>query len=228
MDIAVRSEGLSTLGDPARSAPAHRPVPRGDLPPPPSPDAWLNELAATAATGDRQAVERLAGHIQPMIQRYCRARIARTAGGSEAADDIAQEACLGIFAALPRYYGKNYPFNALAYRIAANKVADHYRRQGTNRSTLVENPPELGDPDPTPEKAMLDRELSERLQLLLSALGGREREIITLRLVVGMSAEETAQAIGSTRGAIRVAQHRALAKLRALLAASKAPELEHA
>ena len=199
-----------------------------DRPTPPSPDAWLNELAALAATGDRPAVDRLARHVQPMIQRYCRARIGRAAGGHEAADDIAQEACLGIFAALPGYYGKNYPFNALAYRIAANKVADHYRRQGTNRSTLMENPPERGDPGPTPEKAALDHELSERLQLLLGILGSREREIVTLRVVVGLSADETAQTIGSTRGAIRVAQHRALAKLRAVLAESRAPaELEH-
>jgi RNA polymerase sigma-70 factor (ECF subfamily) len=32
--------------------------------------------------------------------------------------------------------------------------------------------------------------------------------------VVGLSAEETANAVGSTAGAVRVAQHRALARLR--------------
>ena len=35
-----------------------------------------------------------------------------------------------------------------------------------------------------------------------------------LRVVVGLSAEETAVAVGSTPGAVRVAQHRAVAKLR--------------
>lgn len=185
-----------------------------------SPEPWLNELADLAASGDRAAVDRLAAQVQPMIMRYCRARIGRAAGGFEAADDIAQEACLGIFAALPGYLGKDYPFAALAYRIAANKVADHYRRRATNRTTPMESPPDRGDPGPTPEKVLVDNEQSERLQLLLSMLGSREREIVTLRLAVGMSAEETAHALGSTRGAIRVAQHRALGKLRAVLADS--------
>jgi hypothetical protein len=38
--------------------------------------------------------------------------------------------------------------------------------------------------------------------------------VLVLRVAVGMSAEETAQAVGSTTGAVRVTQHRALARLR--------------
>lgn len=49
---------------------------------------------------------------------------------------------------------------------------------------------------------------------LLSTLPEKHREILILRLVVGMSAEETAAAVGSTAGAVRVAQHRAIAKLK--------------
>ena len=50
---------------------------------------------------------------------------------------------------------------------------------------------------------------------LLAILPEKQREILILRVVVGMSAEETAEAVGSTAGAVRVAQHRALAKLKA-------------
>jgi RNA polymerase sigma-70 factor (ECF subfamily) len=49
---------------------------------------------------------------------------------------------------------------------------------------------------------------------LLGTLPAKHREILVLRLVVGLSAEETAAAVGSTAGAVRVAQHRALAKLK--------------
>ncbi|MGH3816140.1 MAG: sigma factor-like helix-turn-helix DNA-binding protein, partial [Pseudonocardiaceae bacterium] len=45
----------------------------------------------------------------------------------------------------------------------------------------------------------------------------KQREILVLRVVVGLSAEETAEAVGSTPGAVRVAQHRALGKLRNVL-----------
>lgn len=183
---------------------------------------WFNELAADASTGDHLARERLAGYVQPMIQRYCRTRIGRGAGGHDTADDVAQEACLGIFAALPRYYGKNHPFNSFAYRIAANKVADHYRKLSANRATTMEDPPERSDSAPTPEDTAIGRELSGRVQLLLSLLDDREREIVSLRIVVGLSAAETAREVGSTSGAIRVTQHRALVKLRTALAESRA------
>ena len=45
----------------------------------------------------------------------------------------------------------------------------------------------------------------------------KQREILVLRVVVGLSAEQTADAVGSTPGAVRVAQHRALSRLRKVL-----------
>ena len=56
-------------------------------------------------------------------------------------------------------------------------------------------------------------ELSEALR----QLPNRQREILLLRVVAGLSAEETAEMVGSTPGAVRVAQHRALVGLRAAL-----------
>ena len=54
---------------------------------------------------------------------------------------------------------------------------------------------------------------------LLDNLPDAQQEILRLRVGVGLSADETAEALGMTAGAVRVAQHRALAKLRVLLAA---------
>lgn len=181
-------------------------------------DSRQNELAALAAEGNQQAANRLLELIRPAIVRYCRARIGRSMGTFDAADDVSQEACLGIYVALPSYRGKSYPFIALAYRIAANKVADHFRKQHSNRSTLVDEVPETGDRLPNPEETLIGKELTERVNRLLGVLGDKQREILILRLVVGMSAEETAQTLGSTCGAVRVAQHRAISKLRAVLA----------
>lgn len=52
---------------------------------------------------------------------------------------------------------------------------------------------------------------------LLRILPDKQREIVVLRIVVGLSAEETAGVVGSTAGAVRVAQHRALTRLRKIL-----------
>ena len=58
-------------------------------------------------------------------------------------------------------------------------------------------------------------------QSATGVLPTQQQEILTLRVAVGMSTEETAAALGMTAGAIRVAQHRALTRLREMLADSE-------
>ncbi|HWN28280.1 MAG TPA: sigma factor-like helix-turn-helix DNA-binding protein, partial [Actinomycetospora sp.] len=68
-----------------------------------------------------------------------------------------------------------------------------------------------------PEQHALEMSASAEMRALLAQLPAKQREILVLRVVVGLSAEETALAVGSTPGAVRVAQHRAVAKLRGVL-----------
>jgi RNA polymerase sigma-70 factor (ECF subfamily) len=70
-----------------------------------------------------------------------------------------------------------------------------------------------------PEQAALDADSMTRMSALLEILPDKQRDILILRVVVGLSAEETAQAVGSTAGAVRVAQHRALARLKSAIGA---------
>ena len=87
------------------------------------------------------------------------------------------------------------------------------RRPGTGRSRC--RTCRIGwSPADGPEQHTLRVELSEEMGRLLEKLPEKQREILVLRVVVGLSAEETAEAVGSTPGAVRVAQHRALARLR--------------
>jgi len=53
----------------------------------------------------------------------------------------------------------------------------------------------------------------------LAALTEGQREILWLRVVVGLSAEETAAVVGGTPEQVRVTQHRALNRLRRELGA---------
>jgi RNA polymerase sigma-70 factor (ECF subfamily) len=59
-------------------------------------------------------------------------------------------------------------------------------------------------------------ELKVLIDGLLATLSDKQREIVVLRVVAGLSSEQTADAVGSTPEAVRVAQHRALARLRKL------------
>lgn len=55
---------------------------------------------------------------------------------------------------------------------------------------------------------------------MLDTLSDKARNIVILRVFVGLSAEETAEVVDSTPGAVRVAQHRALAQLRKVVEAT--------
>jgi RNA polymerase sigma-70 factor, ECF subfamily len=174
----------------------------------------LDAVVAEAVAGNRDALREVLEIIRPIVVRYCRARVGATERSGLSADDVAQEVCLAAITALPRYKDQGRPFLAFVYGIAAHKVADAHRAAARNRADPTDVVPERFSLEAGPEQMALDSESSARMNKLLSVLPEKQREILILRVVVGMSAEETAEAVGSTPGAVRVAQHRALARLK--------------
>lgn len=122
--------------------------------------------------------------------------------------------------ALPRYQDQGRPFLAFVYGIAAHKVADAHRAAARNRAEPTDSVPERYSLESGPEQMAINVDAGERMNALLQVLPEKQREILILRVVVGLSAEETAEAVGSTAGAVRVAQHRALAKLKTQITAT--------
>jgi len=189
------------------------PVPSG-----PAFDAEVNALARAAAAGDRRALDALLRRVGPLFVRYCRGRLGTRSTGVAAAEDVAQEIVLAVCTSLARYRELDTPFMAFAYGIARNKVADAYRAASRDRSAPTDDLPEGVDTHAGPEQAVVGTSELAGLMELVDRLHGQQREIVVLRVLGQLSAEETAQAIGSTAGAVRVAQHRAMAKLRGWLA----------
>ena len=182
------------------------------------PGERLDAVVAEAVAGSRDALREVGEIIRPNVIRYIRARIGSSERVGLSADDVAQEVCLAAIQALPRYQDQGRPFLAFVYGIASHKVADAHRAAGRNRSEPTEVVPERLSLDAGPEQMALNSDSAARMQKLLAVLPEKQREILTLRIVVGMSAEETAEAVGSTPGAVRVAQHRALARLKSEIA----------
>ncbi len=175
----------------------------------------LADLVSAAVDGSRAGIASLLSRIRPLVLRYCRARVGNWGATSVSAEDVAQEACLAVLTALPSYRDQGRPFLAFVYGIAAHKVADAHRAAGRNRAEPVsEAPDSMADPADGPEQRAMQAELATRMSTLLEALPDKQREILILRVVVGLSAEETAEVVESTPGAVRVAQHRALTRLR--------------
>jgi RNA polymerase sigma-70 factor (ECF subfamily) len=177
----------------------------------------LDGLVVAAIGGDERARERLLAEIHPLVLRYCRGRLGRQESVICSADDVAQEVCLAVVNALSGYTVKGLSFRAFVYGIAAHKVTDAFRAIGRNRTDPVAELPDAAVLHDGPEQRALAEELGQRLGGLLHRLTPRQRDVLVLRVAVGLSAEETALAVGSTPGAVRVTQHRALNRLRGVI-----------
>ena len=106
---------------------------------------------------------------------------------------------------------------AFVYGIAFNKVTDAHRSYARDRMLPTEDIPDGVSQEADPEGYALDIDASNKMRELLDVLNEKARNIIILRVFVGLSAEETAEIVGGTAGSVRVAQHRALARLREAL-----------
>jgi RNA polymerase sigma-70 factor, ECF subfamily len=174
-----------------------------------------DELVTRAVAGDPRAAGALIAIVRPMVTRYCRARLGRPDLSDVSVDDVVQEVCLAVLTALPDHRVRGGSFLAFVYGITSHKVLETCRTSTRNRSEPVADVPDGADAVDGPEQQVLRVELADEMARLLGMLPDKQREIVVLRVLVGLSPEETAEAVGSTPAAVRVAQHRALARLRA-------------
>jgi RNA polymerase sigma-70 factor (ECF subfamily) len=182
----------------------------------------LRELAADAVR-DPHARDLLLARVRDMALRYSRVRLGRF-GAEDIAQDVAQEVCMAIVTALPTYEERGLPFEAFVYTITSRKLADAQRAAMRGPSPVADIPDGPSD-GPSPESVAIMRDDAATAMTLMRRLPPQQREILTLRVAVGMSTEETAAALGMSTGAVRVAQHRALGKLRGLIADAEAGDV---
>ncbi|HVB46661.1 MAG TPA: RNA polymerase sigma factor ShbA [Streptosporangiaceae bacterium] len=178
----------------------------------------IGDLTTRAMRGQPAAIDSLLRQIRPMVLSYCRSRLGQLAGHHQLADDVAQEVCIAVLSALPRYRDIGRPFASFVFGIASHKVADA-QRSAARLAIPAEQLPDYPDDQPGPEELAVANLEARQAREMLSRLSAHDRRLVVLRLVSGLSAEETGAALGMTPGAVRVAQHRALARLRAMAVA---------
>lgn len=175
----------------------------------------LRGLAVAAREGEETAVDALFSAVHQLSLRYARARLGTYPAAAELAHDVAQEVCMAVVTALPTYEDRGVPFEAFVYRIAARKVADVQRAQAREPlpADHVASPLFDGKVD-SAELFVVAQDEASRAWLLLDTLSDRQREVLVLRVAVGLSAQETADALGMSAVSVRVTQLRALRELR--------------
>jgi RNA polymerase sigma-70 factor (ECF subfamily) len=165
-----------------------------------------DESLGVRAKRDSEAFGILYDRYVDRIYRYVRYRMA----DPSEAEDLTSEIFFRALRAIGRY-APSAPFYAWIYRIARNAVIDHHRA----RREEVSLPDAAGArTGPDPERMAIAGERRERLARALAHLADEQQEIIVLRFVEGLSAEECGEVIGKRPAAVRDLQFRALRALR--------------
>ena len=168
----------------------------------------LERLMALYQQGDLDAATALIHAVSPKLYRFL---AAQTVSKAEA-DDLLQETWLRIHK-VRHTYRPGEPAIAWFYAIARHVRVDHYRK--AMRTTLRER-----DLENIPEPAAAPVQSGE-LEALLAPLSAREREVVEMLKVEGLSLEEVARATSSTVGSVKQKAHRAYKKLREAIGFSK-------
>lgn len=169
----------------------------------------FDETLQAAREGQDWAVGRLYDAHHPSLLAYL------SWAEPAAAEDLAGETWLAVAERIGAFQGGERGFRAWLFAIARRRVADH-RRRGVRRRTAPaadEVFADLADRD-DPEQTVVDQLTSEdALALLTRVLSKEQAEVVVLRVMAGLSVEETAHIVSKRPEAVRALQHRALLRL---------------
>ncbi len=178
------------------------------------------ELVARAQRGDRSALEALLLELAPQLERF-----ARRLCGARAAevDDALQDALVLVAEHLPEFEGKS-ALSSWAFALVRSACAR--RRRGAKNAPHegLDAVLKLASEAPSPERTTLDDERRRQVAAALDALPAEHREVLALRDVEGLTAEEAAASLGLGVAALKSRLHRARAALRSSLAPVFAPD----
>ena len=164
--------------------------------------------------GDRPARERLAARYLQILRRLAHGRLPLRARDMVDTDDLVQVTLVRALDHVedfePRHEGA---FLAYMRRILLNQIRDEIRRVSRRpvRSELEGDPPAL---DRSPLDEAIGRETVERYEAVLDQLRDEQREAIILRLELGFTYQQIAEALGrDSPNAVRMMVTRALVRL---------------
>jgi RNA polymerase sigma-70 factor, ECF subfamily len=195
------------------------------------------DLVALLRAGDEAAMSQLVDRWSPAMFRVARSFV----DSRQSAEDVVQEAWLGMLSGLATFEGRS-SLRTWAFTILVNRARTRGAREARTlpQSPLATQTDQGADDwfagpgheaartwssidissrwDTAPERAVLSKEVLLQLDRALSALPPRQRQVVTMRDVSGMSTEEVCTVLGISAANQRVLLHRARAILRAALA----------
>ncbi len=134
------------------------------------------------------------------------------------AEDLAADVFVNALRAIASYEERGVGFAAWIFRIAHNRLIDHYRRSSARLTSSMD---EVGndESDSSVDLTNADKLSSDKIDLdkALQKLNAEQQLVIHLRFVEGFTSEQVASILSKSEGAVKITQHRALKALRRFL-----------
>jgi RNA polymerase sigma-70 factor, ECF subfamily len=187
-------------------AATHRPPIRGLGP-------CFPDVLARASAGDSSAFADLWRAAHPGLLRYLYVVC------GDLAEDVASESWLKVLRNIGSFSGDEKAFRGWLAAIGRNTAMDRRRHAFRHPERLDGVTPEHTPafaPDPA-DLAIEAMATQATLELLTTALPPTVAEMVVLRVVVGLDVSQVAELVGRSPGAVRVAVHRGLKTLAAVL-----------
>jgi RNA polymerase sigma-70 factor, ECF subfamily len=165
------------------------------------------QLVERVQRGDKAAFDLLVSKYQRKIFRL----LSRLIRDQAEVEDIAQEAFIKAYRALPNFRGDS-AFYTWLYRIAINTAKNHLVSQGRRAPTTteadIEEAETFDDGDQlrdlnTPESMLLSKQVGEAVNRAIDQLPEDLRTAIVLREIEGLSYDEIAESMSCPIGTVR-------------------------
>ncbi|ABC93344.1 probable RNA polymerase sigma-E factor (sigma-24) protein, ECF subfamily (plasmid) [Rhizobium etli CFN 42] len=164
------------------------------------------ELIERAQRGDREAF----GQLVSRHYDFVRATAWRWSGSSTDADDIAQEVCVKIGAAMRSFRGASH-FRTWLYTLTLNAARDHRRKRAREQQTFRAYAAEPRQDAPGGED-----EISNALWAAVRALPERQCDAVLLVYGEGLSHSAAADVMGCSEATVSWQVHEARKRLKAM------------
>ncbi len=167
------------------------------------------DIVAAAKKGDSASFGKLYDHYVKPIYRF----IAVKVSVRQEAEDLTHEVFLAAWQKLPGFTFQGFPFSSWLYRIARNRVIDHYRTRKQHADISEVDEGLLGIIDS--HEAGVDSSLTLReVYAAMKELTVDQQDVLVLRFVDDLSPKEIAEVMDKTEGSVRIIQHRAVEALK--------------
>lgn len=175
-------------------------------------DVEFESVLLAAQEGAEWAWSRLYGWLAADVRGYLRAR------GAPSPDDCLGDTFVHVARRIGHFEGTATGFRSWVFVIAHHRLIDAFRKAGRDRAipTSPDDMPEGAAPVHVDAEAIALMEADELRAWLARHLTEEQRTIVALRVFGGLSLTDIAETLGKRPGAVRVAHHRAMNRLRAV------------